>query len=296
MKEQDEGREEKEYDFELTDDEQPEDLDSAQKRGSSIALIISGIALVVFVVALLMLANIFLGYRKADKEYENIEEQVFGGEIMTDAGGDSDNQETKADVQTAEAETEEETLGPFTYNHEALLELNSEGVGYIYLPAIAVRLPIAQTDNNDYYLDHTFTGKSNSSGTLFVDSAITDGLDGSNVIIYGHNMRNGGMFAKLLYYRNESFYRNAGSDVFYIYTGDEVRSYQIFAVYECDEDAQTYTCNFPNAAQLQEYAEGMKAASLYDTGVDVSNASQVVTLSTCTSDGKRRVVVQGVRQ
>jgi sortase B len=38
----------------------------------------------------------------------------------------------------------------------------------------------------------------------------------------------------------------------------------------------------------------MKAKSLYDTGVDISSASQVVTLSTCTDNGEKRFIVHGM--
>ena len=55
-----------------------------------------------------------------------------------------------------------------------------------------------------------------------------------------------------------------------------------------------YTCNFGTASQLQEYASTVKSYSLYDTGVDVSSATQVVTFSTCTGDGARRIIVQGI--
>ena len=45
---------------------------------------------------------------------------------------------------------------------------------------------------------------------------------------------------------------------------------------------------------MREYAQQMKDKSIYDTGVDVSNATQVVTLSTCSSNGSMRLIVHGV--
>ena len=54
------------------------------------------------------------------------------------------------------------------------------------------------------------------------------------------------------------------------------------------------TFNFPSLASMQSYAADMKAKSLYDTGVDISSASQVVTLSTCTDNGEKRFIVHGM--
>ena len=246
-----------------------------------IRYIVLGVAVVVFLVAAGMLIHIFMEYKKGTDIYENI-----SGSVLTPVDKTTgDGADTSSD--------EEENL-PFVYDHQALLNINSEGQGYLYIPSIDLRLPVVQGTDNEYYLNHTFNKVYNAAGALFIDSRVDKGLGGSNVIIYGHNMKNGSMFAKLAYYKNESFYRQQGNDVFYIYTGDEIREYRIFDAFENDPEGYVYTCNFGTASQLQEYASTVKSYSLYDTGVDVSSATQVVTFSTCTGDGARRIIVQGI--
>lgn len=246
-----------------------------------IRYIVLGAAVVVFLVAAGMLIHIFMEYKKGTDIYENISSSVLTP-VDKPTG---DGTDTSSD--------EEENL-PFVYDHQALLNINSEGQGYLYIPSIDLRLPVVQGTDNEYYLNHTFNKVYNAAGALFIDSRVDKGLGGSNVIIYGHNMKNGSMFAKLAYYKNESFYRQQGNDVFYIYTGDEIREYRIFDAFENDPEGYVYTCNFGTASQLQEYASTVKSYSLYDTGVDVSSATQVVTFSTCTGDGERRIIVQGI--
>lgn len=246
-----------------------------------IRYIVLGAAVVVFLVAAGMLIHIFMEYKKGTDIYENISSSVLTP-VDKPTG---DGTDTSPD--------EEENL-PFVYDHQALLNINSEGQGYLYIPSIDLRLPVVQGTDNEYYLNHTFNKVYNAAGALFIDSRVDKGLGGSNVIIYGHNMKNGSMFAKLAYYKNESFYRQQGNDVFYIYTGDEIREYRIFDAFENDPEGYVYTCNFGTASQLQEYASTVKSYSLYDTGVDVSSATQVVTFSTCTGDGARRIIVQGI--
>lgn len=52
-------------------------------------------------------------------------------------------------------------------------------------------------------------------------------FSGRNTFIYGHNMKNGSMFAQLLKYKDDSFYKE--HPYFYIYTPDgKVRTYEIF--------------------------------------------------------------------
>lgn len=51
----------------------------------------------------------------------------------------------------------------FHYDHDALLRINAEGIGYLSIPAISVQLPVAQGTDNDYYLTHTFDRKTNGA-------------------------------------------------------------------------------------------------------------------------------------
>ena len=80
----------------------------------------------------------------------------------------------------------------------------------------------------------------------------------------------------------------------YIYTENKLKMYRIFSAYTSEPVSDTYTYNFPSLESLQQYASSMKAKSDYSTNVDVSTASCVLTLSTCTSDGSKRFIVQAV--
>lgn len=269
------------------DEDADDDYDGSSKRGNKkgadiVRYCIIAVAAVVFLVSVYMLADIFLEYKQGVDIYQDIAGSVLVP-VEKNTGNNNNNNNS--------GDTGEELA--FVYDHESLLAINPEGQGYLYVPSIDLRLPVVQGTDNEYYLNHTFNKIYNGAGALFIDSRIENGIMGSNVIIYGHNMKNGSMFAKLLNYRNESFYRQPGNDLFYIYVGDKVRIYKIFAAFENDPQGYVYTCNFGSAQQLQEYAKAVKEYSLYDTNVDVSKVEQVVTFSTCTSDGDRRVIVQG---
>ena len=253
--------------------------EKAKKRSDIIRRIILVISVGVFIFAAYNLINIFLAYHKADVIYDNIQQEVL-------------DEDTHTNVVIGEDEQEVEI--PFTYNHQALLNINSQGIGYMYIPSIDCRLPMVQGDDNDYYLTHTFNKEYSANGCLFEDYRINGGLSASQVIIYGHNMRNGAMFGKLKSYQDYSFWNNSGNDVFYIYTGNVIKEYKIFSCYVSEAISDTYTFNFPTLESMRDYAVNMKAKSMYDTGVDVSMATQVITLSTCTNDGEQRFIVHGM--
>ena len=253
--------------------------EKAKKRSDIIRRIILVISIGVFIFAAYNLINIFLAYHKADVIYNNIQQDVL-----------DEDSHTKVVI----GEDEQEVEIPFTYNHQALLNINSQGIGYIYIPSIDCRLPMVQGDDNDYYLTHTFNKEYSANGCLFEDYRINGGLSASQIIIYGHNMRNGAMFGKLKNYQDYSFWNNSGNDVLYIYTGNVIKEYKIFSCYISEAISDTYTFNFPTLESMRDYAVNMKAKSMYDTGVDVSTATQVITLSTCTNDGEQRFIVHGM--
>ena len=253
--------------------------EKAKKRSDIIRRIILVISVGVFIFAAYNLINIFLAYHKADVIYDNIQQDVL-----------DEDSHTKVVI----GEDEQEVEIPFTYNHQALLNINSQGIGYIYIPSIDCRLPMVQGDDNDYYLTHTFNKEYSANGCLFEDYRINGGLSASQIIIYGHNMRNGAMFGKLKNYQDYSFWNNSGNDVLYIYTGNVIKEYKIFSCYISEAISDAYTFNFPTLESMRDYAVNMKAKSMYDTGVDVSTATQVITLSTCTNDGDQRFIVHGM--
>lgn len=253
--------------------------EKAKKRSDIIRRIILVISVGVFIFAAYNLINIFLAYHKADVIYDNIQQDVL-----------DEDSHTKVVI----GEDEQEVEIPFTYNHQALLNINSQGIGYIYIPSIDCRLPMVQGDDNDYYLTHTFNKEYSANGCLFEDYRINGGLSSSQIIIYGHNMRNGAMFGKLKNYQDYSFWNSSGNDVLYIYTGNVIKEYKIFSCYISEAISDTYTFNFPTLESMRDYAVNMKAKSMYDTGVDVSTATQVITLSTCTNDGEQRFIVHGM--
>lgn len=258
----------------------PDSAGSADNSGDAKPSILRRIiliaAILVFCYSAAMLFQIFWEYKQGNDIYDNIENQVL----------DTD---TPTSVTLDEAEVEV----PFVYDHKQLLSINAEGIGYLYIPSIDLRLPMVQSTDNDFYLDHTFNQSANKNGCLFEDYRITGGLSATNIIIYGHNMRNGSMFGKLSRYDSESFYYAEGNDTLFIYTENKMIQYRIFSAYVSEPISDTYTFNFSTTASLQDYAKSMKSLSLYDTGVNVDDVSQVITLSTCTNDGSKRFIVQG---
>ena len=65
---------------------------------------------------------------------------------------------------------------------------------------------MVQGKDNDFYLHHNFNKEKSFSGSIFVDSE-NNLNDDSNIVVYGHNMRNEhSMFAQIKHFKNENFF------------------------------------------------------------------------------------------
>ena len=245
-----------------------------KKKGGSniVSNIILVIAIVVFAVSAYKLYGIFSEYNKGDKEYQKIQDLVI-------------NTEKKDD-------TKEEA---FSVDFEKLLEMNSDVVGWIRFDEPSeINYPVVQGRDNEEYLKRTFEANTNKLGTLFVDVNNPGDFSGRNTFIYGHNMKNGSMFAQLLKYKDDSFYKE--HPYFYIYTPDgKVRTYENFSAGVVKDTSDSYIMDYADDAAFQTYIDYIKQQSAYPTSAEVTTASKIVSLSTCTNvRDDERFLVHGV--
>ena len=245
-----------------------------KKKGGSniVSNIILVIAIVVFAVSAYKLYGIFSEYNKGDKEYQKIQDLVI-------------NTEKKDDTKE----------GTFSVDFEKLLEMNSDVVGWIRFDEPSeINYPVVQGRDNEEYLKRTFAANTNKLGTLFVDVNNPGDFSGRNTFIYGHNMKNGSMFAQLLKYKDDSFYKE--HPYFYIYTPDgKVRTYEIFSAGVVKDTSDSYIMDYADDAAFQTYIDYIKQQSAYPTSAEVTTASKIVSLSTCTNvRDDERFLVHGV--
>lgn len=208
--------------------------------------------------------------------------------------------------QTAEA-TEEayETPEPQTpvilARYQELHEKNSDMAGWLSIEGTQIDYPVMQCGDDEYYLHHDFYGEESRYGCLYVrNRADTD--DGTNFVIYGHNMKDGAMFGELDFYKQESFYLTHPTisfDTLY-----EERTYEIVAAFLSqvyDEEDETFKYyqfyGAENQDEFEDFYRNIKALSLYDTGVKASFGDTFLTLSTCAyhvADGRFVVVAKRI--
>lgn len=178
---------------------------------------------------------------------------------------------------------------------------NSDLIGWVTVEDTMIDYPVMQTRNDpEYYLHRSFDKEYADSGTPFLDAASDIFKPTSNFLVYGHHMKNGTMFKDLLKYDDEEFYNEHKTFKFdTIYKGGQ-GTYQVIAagysqIYSKDSDRFKYYqyAGITTEESFDEYVQGVKSLSAYDTGETAEFGDQLVTLSTCayhTDEGRFFVV------
>ena len=145
-------------------------------------------------------------------------------------------------------------------------------------------------DDNEYYLKHSFKKESNISGTVFVDYRNNIDED-RNLILYGHNMRNGTMFNNLTNFKEESFFNN--NNIINIVRNNILYQYEVFSVYVEDESKVNIETEFIDNEAFASYVLNEGSKSMFNKDIEISNEDKIITLVTCSYEytGARTILV-----
>lgn len=234
--------------------------------------------LAVFVYAAANLFLIWQEYRQSDALYDAAQTEFLTAP------------ELEQEFETAEPIT----WPAFTIDFAHLQGVNNEVQGWIWVYDTVINYPLVQSGrNNDAYLYKTYDGTSNSAGSIFMDYRNNSDFSDDNTVIYGHNMKNGKMFACLKKFGHQEFYD--AHQEFYIMTPEGNRRYEIVSAFQTDALSDIYDRSFATAEAKQKWLDKVIRRSAVLTTATASAEDDFVTLSTCVSgnDYRARFVVIG---
>ena len=170
----------------------------------------------------------------------------------------------------------------------ALLAINPDTVGWIKVPGTKIDYPVVRSDNNDYYLNHSFYKESSRVGTVFIDNLgrVSPASSSQNLAVFGHKSS---LFNSLQSYQKLAFYKQ--NPTFTFDTLHEKGQWVIFAVFLTNSSPNQDEGNFfewrhPDFYSRDEYMDfirGCKERSLIDTTVQVSPGDALCSMTTCST-------------
>ena len=245
---------------------------AASKRRSSggpwrVVFIVS---MVVFVVALAVLAAIGFSYWQGQQTNKEIEEIGF----------------------TAPDSIDSNQLGSLTVDWDALRAINPDTIGWIYIPGTSINYPIVQGEDDSYYLKHDFKGSTGwiaTFGAIFLEAENKSDFSDANNIIYGHHLNDGSMFAPIADFSDADTF-NANRTI-YILTPKGNYRLTTFSLVHCAANDPIAQMTFSDNAERVSYIQDKIDRSVISVS-DVpaaDNMKRTFALSTCdnlASDGR----------
>lgn len=171
---------------------------------------------------------------------------------------------------------------------QELQESYPDAIGWIYVPDTNINYPIMQGEDNDFYLTHGTDGHSLKCGCIELDFRCENRFQNNFNILYGHNMKNGSMFANVCRFKEKSYYDSHPYG--WVYTADSVYRLDFFSVAVTDWHDEIYN----GFRSLDEWTPHLKEISRIYEEVGLTEQDRLVLLSTCSYEfDNARTVLTG---
>lgn len=249
--------------------------------------------LLILAVSLFFIIRRYHSIHNAEKQLEEIKEEVSASAVASDTAEpvSSNPENTEAPLCIDNITVPEKEL-----DFDSLQEnFSSDIYAWILIPDTQIDYPILQhpTDNT-YYLTHNLDGSTGYPGCIYTENYNSTDWEDLNTTLYGHNMKNGSMFAGLHQYEDKTFMEE--HPYVYIYSQDYVRIYKIFAAYAFSDEHLYTICDWSSPTSVEEYyAQIFENPGVFDSNVSLTNSDHLITLSTCIKgQDNKRFLVQAV--
>lgn len=227
-------------------------------------------------------------------KHEIIENE--NNEIKTEPSEDNKNELTDNDIVLDKKEEEQVKRSKYDLENimDNLLKINNETVGYLVVKNTNISYPVVKHSDNSYYLKRDFYKKKTSMGWVFLDYRNSKDKFDDNNVIYAHSMKNGTMFGTLKKVIESSYRSNSENMIISYDTLFGKYKFKIFSVYKVDYTTDYLKTNFDSEKDFNEFVKLIKSRSVFKSKDKVKYGDKILTLSTCTGNNNRRLVVHAV--
>lgn len=174
---------------------------------------------------------------------------------------------------------------------DELKKQNKDTVAFIKVNNTRIHYVVVKGKDNDFYLNHNFNKEKNIAGWIFGDFRNNFDETDRNLIIYGHNMKDGSMFDTLIKTIDKEWYTNKDNYIVKLITEKGSYKYKVFSTYSVRAEDYYINTGFNNDKEFDKFVNTLKDRSVYNYGTEVNGTDKILTLSSCIGDGRKRVVL-----
>lgn len=247
---------------------------------------------------------------KEQEEIVNLLDEVIITEVPDETIPNDTQQNTNETVNTETEKPTETTkkptnntpqyTTPSAINIDKLLQKNKDVAGWIYLENSPLNYPFLFSTGNEY-LRKNINGQKSTAGSIYTYDNQTieypDKID-KNVVLYGHNMKNGTMFSYVNnLYKNSNYLKNGRNKYIFIYNKEHILKYQIYSIYKIEKNSNFSQIYFKDDADFLNFCKTTYDRSIYkDFKPEFVADDTILTLATCSSNDSQtyRIILHAV--
>jgi len=175
-------------------------------------------------------------------------------------------------------------------NFDELKKMNSDTKGWIQVNGTNINYPFVQSNDNKFYLNHSFDKSYNLAGWVFLDYRNSISSLDKNMIIYAHGRVDTTMFGSLKNTLKNEWFDNFDNHIVKLSTEYENTLWQVFSIYHLPTTSDYIQVNFSSNQEFKNWALILINRSIYKFNTSVSEDDNVLTLSTCYNDKEKLVL------
>lgn len=236
-------------------------MKKSKKKPNLIIYIIMAICLCMACISIYKIMNWYNDINRNNEIKENINKQII-------------EKDDKYEIDFAKLKQENKDI-------VAYLKVNGTNIDYV----------VVQGNDNDYYLHHNLKKEYSIAGWIF--ATYQNKLDDTdkNIVVFGHNMRDGSMFGSMKNILKENWYNNEENLKVTFITEKGSYTYQVFSVYQIKVEDYYIKTSFSSDEEFKTFINTIKNRSIKNFKTEVTEKDSILTLSTCSATGKERVVL-----
>lgn len=174
-----------------------------------------------------------------------------------------------------------------------LKKLNPDVKAWIQVPKTNIDYPVVQGQDDMEYINKNVYGEFELSGAIFLSCLNKDDFSDPYNLVYGHNMKNGGMFADVADFTNKEYFETHQKGKLYL--TDATQKIRFFACMKVTAaDAKIYHPDGYRKENLKDLLDYIQANAVQYRDVNVTDENSLIALSTCSeAETNGRVVLIG---
>ncbi|MBE6157238.1 MAG: class B sortase [Firmicutes bacterium] len=239
-----------------------------------IILILFFIGLIIF--SLTKIIPWFIDNKKTNDQIKSIEEKI------------KNKPETNSEIVIYDNNSKYINEKFLSLDFTKLLEENDKTVGWVKIPGTNINYPFVQTNDNNYYLYHSFNNEYNQAGWLFLDYRNNMEND-QNSIIYAHGRVDGSMFGSLKNTLTKNW-QDTKKHIVKVSTPANNYIYEVFSIYRIKTTDDYLQINFNDEQNYNNFLINITNRSVYNFNTNVSTTDKIITLSTCYNETDKMVL------